>query len=513
VNSASSTHVHDESLCSLRADTVAEGVAIILALTAFNYLIGFARGLLLCRWLDPAELGQWDMVQGFLWLAAPIAVLSIPGSFCRYVEHYRQQGMLRAFLRSTVAVSASMALVVAVLLWSFPRWLSHLLFGTPEHESAARILAWLLVLVIANNYLLELFQAMRLNRVMAAVNLCQSCCFALLACLLMWRNLERGVMQVLTAFALSYGVALTASVLWVRRQWYLLPRDTAALKQRALWSRILPFAFWVWVGNWMANLFGLLDRAMILHWAGLGEADALVQLGNYHSARLLPLVMVSVAGMLATTLVSHLIRAWDDGDRARVDGQINLALKLCGVVFAIGCTALMWLAPWLFTVVLRDRLAGGLAVLPGTMTYSLWAALVPIAQLYLWLHERGRLSSVVLGVSLLMNVVLNLHLLPSLGIAGAVLSKVVAYAASLGLHYVFCAARGMRLGFGTILISGLPALFVLGPWINSLVWAGVCTAAWCGDSIFTRAEKQLVSDAVAQLRDRLVGWRARSATA
>ena len=53
-------------------------------------VIGFVRAILFCRWLDPDQLGLWDMAWGFLMLAAPLAVLSLPGTFGA-VEHFRQR--------------------------------------------------------------------------------------------------------------------------------------------------------------------------------------------------------------------------------------------------------------------------------------------------------------------------------------------------------------------------------------------------------------------------------------
>ena len=74
---------------------------ILLALTVVQRLVGFVRAVLFCRWLDAEQLGLWDMAFSFLLLAAPLSVLAIPGAFGRYLEHYRQRGQLRTFLRRT----------------------------------------------------------------------------------------------------------------------------------------------------------------------------------------------------------------------------------------------------------------------------------------------------------------------------------------------------------------------------------------------------------------------------
>ncbi len=82
---------------SLQADTLAASVIILLVATAVQRTIGFGRGVMFCRWLSPETLGQWEMTYSFLMLAAPLAVLGVPGSFGRYAEHYRQRGHLRTF--------------------------------------------------------------------------------------------------------------------------------------------------------------------------------------------------------------------------------------------------------------------------------------------------------------------------------------------------------------------------------------------------------------------------------
>ena len=77
-----------------RTDSWPKALSCCLVLAAVQRIVGFGRGVLVCRWLSPDELGQWDMAFGFLTLAAPLTVLGLPGSFGRYVEYFRQRGQL-----------------------------------------------------------------------------------------------------------------------------------------------------------------------------------------------------------------------------------------------------------------------------------------------------------------------------------------------------------------------------------------------------------------------------------
>ena len=59
------------------ADSLAESVVILLALTVVQRLVGFCRTVLFYRWLSPEDVGQWEMSFSFLMLAAPLSMLAL----------------------------------------------------------------------------------------------------------------------------------------------------------------------------------------------------------------------------------------------------------------------------------------------------------------------------------------------------------------------------------------------------------------------------------------------------
>ncbi|HKD38328.1 MAG TPA: hypothetical protein VKB78_16050, partial [Pirellulales bacterium] len=60
-----------KAVAGLRTDSLAASVAILVALSIAQRLIGFARQILVCRWLEPDQLGEWDICFKFLMLGAP----------------------------------------------------------------------------------------------------------------------------------------------------------------------------------------------------------------------------------------------------------------------------------------------------------------------------------------------------------------------------------------------------------------------------------------------------------
>ena len=103
-----------------------------LTLTVVQRLIGFGRGLLFCRVMPDDQLGQWSLVYSFVLLLAPLAMLGLPGSFCRYVEHYRQGGQLGHFLVRITRVCLGSALVFSAVMLVCPDSFSWIFFRESE---------------------------------------------------------------------------------------------------------------------------------------------------------------------------------------------------------------------------------------------------------------------------------------------------------------------------------------------------------------------------------------------
>src|SRR5439155_9111352 len=126
---------------SLRTDSLAASVVILVLLSIGQRLIGFARQILVCRWLEPSQLGEWDICFKFLLLGAPLAVLGLPGSFGRYLEYYRHRGHLKTFLRRTAAACAILACLAIAAMAGLRTWVSELIFATPDQTGMVLLLA------------------------------------------------------------------------------------------------------------------------------------------------------------------------------------------------------------------------------------------------------------------------------------------------------------------------------------------------------------------------------------
>ena len=166
------------------------------------------------------------------------------------------------------------------------------------------------------------------------------------------------------------------------------------------------------------------DRPLFPHAGG----EALDAVGNYHSSRVVPLLLVSIAAMLGTMIMPHLSHDWEAGRHELVAAGLRLFLKLFGFALFAAAVAVLVAAPLLFRWRFAASFPGGEAVLPWTLVYCTWFGLSLVVQNYLLCAEKARLASVALACGLVLSVLLNLVLLPRLGLEGAVLSTTAANA-------------------------------------------------------------------------------------
>lgn len=488
---------------------------MLLALTVAQRLIGFARSVLFCRWLDADQLGEWDLAYGFLMLAAPLAVLGLPGSLGRYVEHYRQCGRLKWFLRRITGGTLLAAAAAVALVAAGRERFSKMLFSRADQADFVSLLAIVLAAWIAHMLLVAVFNALRITRAVSALQFCHSLGFAVFGIALV-AMLDASATSVVWSFAAASAMSSLAGLVWLALCWRVLPDDgppaqsfgdVPASSTQSLWRQVIPFAFWVWITNALANLFGLADRWMMVQFSGLSEADALTQLGQYHSARVVPLLFLGIAEMVAGQVTPHLAHDWEAGRRDNVSCRLNLILKLFALsLFAAGVVLIAG-APLLFGWVFAGKFAAGMSLLPWTVMYCIWGSLAVVATNYLWCAERARSASLALVIGLAVNLALGAWLLPRYGLSGAVWGTSAANLFILAAIYSAAWRSGMRFDLG-VCLSALASLALLGgQWVALGTLFLMALSSCRGNLLFSAAEQSMFVEIWRRLDASLRRWR------
>lgn len=477
----------------LAPDSLAASVFVLLAVSVIQRSVGFGRGVLFCRWLAPEELGQWDMAYSFLLLSAPLIVLGLPGSFGRYLERYRQRQQLRTFLKRTAAWTAAFtaAAVAIVGLWT-PSF-SWLVFGRPDRKSLVMMMAGSLVFVILHHFLEALFAALRKFRIVSMMQFCQSICFAVISLSLLWWW-QLTAESIVIGYGAACFISAVGALVLTGRSLAEVASPGPAVAHREFWPPLVRFAVWVWFTNLLCNLFAVVDRYMLVHWSGMTPDEALTQVGYYHSSRVVPLLLISLADMLAGIVMPYLSHDWELGHRRLVSDRLNLILKLTAIGMLGASVLILAGAPLLFHVAFEGKYNEGLTVLPWTLTYCVWYAILIVAQNYIWCAEKTKLGSLPLGIGLAINILLNIVLIPVWGLYGAVFATTVSTGVALGLLYWLNRREGMEIHAGLVWLTFAPIALGGGVWFGAAALVAILGMAPFSRWLFTAEERAMLAE-------------------
>jgi O-antigen/teichoic acid export membrane protein len=430
----------------------------MLLANVLQRVVGLLRNLGFCHFLSDAELGQWSLANSFFILAAPLAVLGLPGSFGKFVEIYRRQGALGSYLRSLTFVSACGLLVLCLAICLAPQWFAWVVFNDAQSGEHIAWLVTTLAAVTIFNFVNELMSALRQVRVVSAMQFINSAGFALFGILgLMW---ARSWNVLLPSYAVACLVA-TLPGLWVLRHAH--GRELAAQAPIAgMWSRIIPFAITLWCMNLLANLFDVCDRALLLHLTPGDAAAGQALIGQYHCGRIIPGLLISVASLLSGILLPYLSADFEAGDRERLRRRLQQVLQMVAVVFSAAALAALVASPLLFDVLFAGRYEEARRIMPLALLQCIWMSLFYVAQTYLFCLERGKQVALTILCGLVLNAALNYPLILAFGLAGSVAATAIASGVILGLLLWRIGREGEPLGWRTAGVCFAPALLLLG---------------------------------------------------
>ena len=473
------------------SDSIATGVVFAVLLTVGQRIVGFVRGILFCRIMTDQELGQWSMLWSFLMLLAPLAVLGLPGCFGRYTEYYRHRGQLRTFIQRIAAVSLTLTLVLVGVMVAAPEWMSWVIFRDPHHVSIVFALAAALAVVSASNFLSSLMESLRQVRAVTVMRFITGMAFAIVGTTMIAFMQDRSAAATL-AYAISCVLGAIPAIWFLCKHRTSIVDETESdpLPHTAMWKKIAPFAAWLWVSNLFHNLFEVSDRYMLIHWSETTADIAQGFVGQYHSGRVVPLLLVSVAAVIGGLLMPYMSAAWEKGDRDVTCRQSNWSIKLLALIFSAGGIVILFLAPVLFEGIFQGKYNEGLAVLPMTLVYCIWFALFTVAQNYLWVAEQGKWAAGAMATGLGTNIVLNMLLIPQYGLHGAVFATTLGNALNLTLIYIGNHRLGCRTDLGIWLTSLMPLLLLLPLEAAAGIFALLAIATFTTEWILSGEEKQ-----------------------
>ncbi|MDO3412902.1 oligosaccharide flippase family protein [Saccharibacillus sp. CPCC 101409] len=249
-------------------------------------------------------------------------------------------------------------------------------------------------------------------------------------------------------------------------------------------KRLLIYAVPVFVGSLSQPLLGLVDTLTVprlLHGSGWGDLASMEQFGIYNRGIPLVQLVFMLATSLSTLLLPAIAEAKARGEEERIAASAGVALRwlwLLGLTAAAGLAAL---AGPVNVMLYAD--AQGTDALRWTALSAAGGTLGIVSAALLQGMGAVRAPALFLLVSAALKLVLNLLLVPQMGISGAALAGAVSYmtAALLGV-LMLARLTGLRGGARRTLLQPLllAGLTALAAYAVRLLCGGLLSAAGLG---------------------------------
>jgi O-antigen/teichoic acid export membrane protein len=386
-------------------------------------VVGILTVPIFARAFVASQYGALEIALVSLSVAATAADAGLASASQRSFYDYRDDQNLerRAVVTTAVAAAAAVSITLALLAVLLRGWLSELLFGSAGHEHVVVLIALTVPALVLGTLLREtmrlrflaghyLVSALVTAAVGAGIGV-----FAVVA-------LDAGVTAVIAGLLAANVAAAAYGAVAMRRD---LGRSLSRFELRRMLAfglPLVPAALALWA-------LALIDRLML---SGLADLD---EVGKYAVAnRVASVIQLGTTGFLLA-LGPYLLSIFAE---SRELEKIVRGRTLTYLAFTLAAAGLV---VTLFSKEAVDVLAPGygdayLAV--GPIAFG-WVAfgIASLLMAGISLARRTVYFAVLAGAAAVLNIGLNLVLIPAWGMVGAALATAAAYAALAALYYVF----------------------------------------------------------------------------
>lgn len=478
-------------------DSFFSSVILLLLLTVLQKAVGFGRAIVVCRMISPEEMGLWAMIQTVINTTLPLVLLSVPACFGRYFERYRAQGRLRAFLWQASLLCLGLLCIGEVILFAFCETIAGFTLGGPELSGTLIGCGIALVPFAAFCFSTEMITALKFSRVTTIACFLNGISLAALSIGLLV-VVEPSAQMLLWAFGLSHVVALIWMVRQLRNAIVRLPIDTKPLPFLKTWFSLTPLIFMFWLNDFMTNMFNMADRFMLVNMIPGDTQTVLMQVGNYESGHIIPVLLAAVTVLIAKTLMPYLAQAWEAGDRTSVSQQINLALKLVNVSSVFVGLVFLPMSGLLFETLFHGKYDGGAAILPYIVFFYVGCGTTALLMNYFWCANKAQWAIVAMATGVLLNITLNFALVPSLGIEGAAIGTAWGIACQVTVLMGLAVYFGLKPDRGVVILA-LASLLLLLPSSWAILWGLCLVSLLLLPGVLTRFDKDTLASIVRKI--------------
>lgn len=387
---------------------------------AFAFFIGL--NLFLARYLGPDRFGEWSFFFSILTVILLVSYLGINASARKFIAQHNETAELKAVLRSSIKLRIIFSLVFTLLMLALSKPLAGW-FDRPNFEVLFYAAVPIVFFAGLVEYLKNVFQGLHRLKYDFYINLSEYGLKLLLAvCFLLFINELIGVVF---AFNLAFVFTAVLGFYFLYRHFYKNRPDSGADYTSKIWQYSLPL-FVISIGFLIATE---IDTVMI----GILSTD--YEVGIYAVAKQIIVKLPHIALVISLGAMP-LFAKMDHSNKEYLKGLFYRLLKINTIIFGL-ISILILAAGWFFIpLIFGKEYADSVLPLVILVPYLILFSYSIFLSSFLDYRGKAKKRAINLIIAVLINLGLNIALIPRYGAVGAALATSVSYVPYMMLNCI-----------------------------------------------------------------------------
>ena len=453
----------------MSGNTIVKNTTITYISMFINFIIGFIFAILIARLLAPYQYGLLSLSRSIVGIIAPIALLGLSTSLVRYIPSTRIASTEKSNQYIITAFGVSILSVVsATFLWLLlSDYVATVIFHDVNLVLIFKVIAFLIILSALSALITDTlrgFEEFKIYNFLSVSNMAMALFFSLVLVYLLGFE----ALFVICGSIISIFITVLYGLFFVKRKFSISLSKSQFEKEIA--KKLLKYGLPLVPGSFFLILMTSIDKFAI------GSLMNVTNVGYYSIASGIALMAVSLAEPLGVVFFPTFSRLLASNKKEQTSGYLHILLSLAVYVMVpLSIGIILCSAPvikLLYGVVYAPAIDPLMILMFGTPFYATYIVF------------RGYIATVfnttifikILGISGIINIILNFSLIPLYGLIGAAFATAFAFFI-LGIITIYCVNKSNKFDIrklelkkmGYVLVILIPFMYVLRESISSLL--------------------------------------------
>jgi stage V sporulation protein B len=382
--------------------------------------VAYLIRLYLLHNLSVNEFGLFYAVFNFIAIFLVFRNMGLTGALTKYIAEYEakgEKGKIKSAIVATVSIQMAGSLLLAGILWLLAPSLATNLFKDPQALMVLRVLVFYIPLTVFYYVLLGFFRGFQKTHILASLESIKS--IVMLIFIVLFASLGLGIFAPVWAYLLVYVVLVILFVYPLLKTYNIFSNHILDFKGVAV--AMVAFGFPSLLSSFGSRFISYFDTLMLTYFS------TLEQVGIYNIVLPTALVFMMLSGAVGAIFMPLISELWAKNKKKKITEALDLLYKY---IFLVGFPII--LSVFVFSDVFI-RMFFGQEFLSGDIAFkillvgALFNILASLNHQYLGGIGKPKKVMKIMLIATGVNIMMNLVLIPTLGITGAAIATSASY--------------------------------------------------------------------------------------